>query len=284
MRGDLDLDLLRSFAMVAETRHFTRAAERLHRAQSAVSMQIKRLEELVGVALLERSRRRVRLTPEGEVFRQYAGRMLRLNDETLALFGDRGVQGRVRLAATDTSMCFVPPILSRFAQSYPLIELELRCERSWTALDALEVGEVDLALVTQDCGRGGGEVVAREPLAWAVARQSAVDTVDPLPLALFGPGCIYRDIALRALEDGGRRYRHAYNSASRDGLTAAVSAGLAVTILPRRMVDGGLRILGVEEGFPPLPEIEISLYRGAARPVPPVTAFADLIVETLAAT
>lgn len=282
MRGDLDLDLLRSFAMVAETRHFTRAAERLNRAQSAVSMQIKRLEELVGAPLLERSKRRVRLTPEGEVFRQYAGRMLRLNDETLALFGGRGVQGRVRLAATDTSMCFVPPILSRFAQLYPLVELELRVERSWTALDALEADEVDLALVTQTCGRAAGEIVAREPLVWAVAQGSAADGVDPLPLALFGPGCIYRDIAVKALEDAGRRYRHAYNSASRDGLNAAVTAGLAVTILPQRMADGSLRALGADQGFPPLPEIEISLHRGTARALPPVTAFADLIVETLA--
>jgi DNA-binding transcriptional LysR family regulator len=283
MAGDLDLDLLRSFAMVAETRHFTQAAERLNRAQSAVSMQIQRLEALVGVPLLERSKRRVKLTPEGEVFQQYASRMLRLNDETLALFGDRGVQGRVRVAATDTSMCFVPPILSRFAQSYPLVELELRCERSWTALDALEVGEVDLALVSQDCGRSGGQVVARDPLVWAVARHSAADEVEPLPLALFGPGCIYRDIAVRELEKAGRRYRHAYNSASREGLNAAVAAGLAVTILPRRMLDGGLRVLGAEEGFPELPEMEISLYRGSARPSPPVTVFAELTAATLAA-
>ncbi len=121
--------------------------------------------------------------------------------------------------------------------------------------------------------------MAREPLVWAVARGSAADTVDPLPLALFGPGCIYRDVATRALEETGRHYRHAYNSASRDGLDAAVAAGLAVTILPRRMVDASLRVL--DEGFPPLPEIEISLHRGAGRDEPPVTAFADLIVETL---
>lgn len=282
MGADLNIDLLRSFNAVAETRHFTRAAERLNCAQSAVSMQVKRLEAVVGVQLFERSKRIVKLTEQGEAFRRYANRMLCLNDLTLAAFGRNALQGRVRFSATDTSMCFLPGILSRFAQSCPLVELEIRCERSWEALDSLQAGEADLALVTQACGRTGGRVVRREALVWAVARGAAVEELDPLPLAIFGPGCIYRKAALAALDESGRRWRHAYNSESRDGLNVAVAAGLAVTIVPISALTPELRVLGPAEGFPALPEIEILLYEASSEAALPVETLARTIEETLA--
>lgn len=280
MRPDLDIDLLRSFAAVADAKQFTLAAERLNRTQSAVSMQIQRLESAVATKLFHRGRRQVRLTSDGEKLRAYAHRMLRLNDETLAAFGQTALQGRIRFAATDTSMCYLPPVLSRFAESFPLIELEIDCKRSWDALDALEAGEHDLALVTQSRGRTKGEVVRREPLAWAAARGSAAGAVDPLPLALFGKGCIYREAATDALDKSGRKWRHAYDSPSRDGLAVAVSAGLAVTIVPQSAMPANWMPLGADDGFPPLPEIEIQLYLRHvwADAVPaPVAAFADTI-------
>ena len=280
MKRDLDLDLLRSFSAVAETKNFTRAAERLGRVQSAVSMQVKRLEDVVGTKLFHRTRRAVRLTPDGVVLLRHAQRMLRLNEQALADFGRQAIGGRVRLGATDTTMCFLPAVLSRFAQSYPLIELEVRCDRSWEALDALEAGEVDLALVTQPCGRDGGRVVRRESLMWAVSRESVVDEQDPVPLAIFAPGCIYRDAALKALEDMGRGWRNAYNSPSRGGLDVAVTAGLAVTIVPECALAPGLRVLGPEQGYPALPAIEILLYRSAGAGSASVATLADVIVET----
>lgn len=284
MQADLDIDLLRSFSVVAETRHFTRAAERLNCAQSAVSMQIKRLEELIGARLFDRTKRSVKLTADGEMLRRYATRILRLNEETLAAFGTAGLQGRLRLGATDTSMCFLPPILARFAQRHPLIELEIRCDRSWEALDALESGEIDIALVTQPCGRGGGTVIHREPLSWATARNAAGETIDPLPLALFGPGCIYREAAIAALDDAGRAWRHAYNSASRDGLDVAVDAGLAVTIVPERAMKPNWRPLGQKQGFPALDDMELLLFRAREEPKLSAAALADTIVETFAET
>jgi DNA-binding transcriptional LysR family regulator len=278
---NLEIDLLRTFVTVAETRHFTLAAERLHRTQSAVSMQVKRLETLVGARLFHRNRRAVRLTAEGESLRHYANRMLRLNDETLAAFGRPSLRGRVRLGATDTSNWFLPPVLARFGQEHPLIEMEIRCDRSWEALDALEAGEVDLALVTQPCGRRGGERVRREPLLWAVASWSGIDEADPLPLALFGPGCIYREAALAALDGCGRRWRHAYNSTSRDGLDVAVAAGMAVTVLPRSAVSSSVRVLGPEAGFPSLPDMEILLFRAPGEAGLAAASLARAIVETL---
>lgn len=281
MKTDLEFDLLRSFIAVAETRHFTRASERLNCAQSAVSMQIKRLETLIGTRLFDRTKRTVKLTTNGEVFRRYANRILRLNEETLAAFGGPPLQGRVRLGATDTSMCFLPPVLTRFAQRYPLIELEIRCDRSWEALDALEAGEIDLALVTQPCGRHGGTVVHSEPLVWAAAQGTAIEEVDPLPLALFGPDCIYREATLKALNGIGRPWRHAYNSPSRDGLDVAVDAGLAVTVVPKRALKANWRSLDDSKDLPPLPDMELLLYRTAGDASAPVETLATVIADTL---
>lgn len=277
----LDIDLLRSFAAVADTRHFTKAAERLGRTQSAVSLQIKRLEQAVGARLFHRSNRAVRLTGEGETLQRYARQMLRLHDETLAAFGRPATQGRVRLGVTDTSMCYMWPVLRRFAEDHALVEVEFRCDRSWHALETFEAGETDLALVTQPCGREGGRIVRREPLVWAAAKGSAVAALDPLPVALFGPGCIYRKTAERALEAAGRPFRHAYNSASRDGLDTAVGAGLAVTTVPRSVMPADWYALGPGDGFPPLPEIEILLFTPAARMSQAAQALATTIAEVL---
>lgn len=281
MKLDLEIDLLRAFVAVAETRHFTRAAEQLNRTQSAVSMQIKRLEDVVGCRLLDRTRRKVALTSEGEKLFDYACRMLQLNAEALSNFGSESVAGRVRLGATDTSMVFLPSVLSAFAEHFPLIEFEMTCNRSWDALDSFEARDVDLALVTQPCGREGGILVRTEPLRWAVSARSNAGEQDPVPLAIFGPGCIYREAALRALDACGRSYRQAYNSPHCGGLDVAVSAGLAVTIVPESAVGTGLRVLGEDDGFPELPQIELLLYTRRSGRSPAVEAFADVILDTL---
>ena len=151
------------------------------------------------------------------------------------------------------------------------------CRRT---VDALESGDIDLALVTQPCGRSGGQAIHREPLVWAAARGTAPEAIDPLPLALFGPGCIYREAATEALDQAGRDWRHAYNSASRDGLDVAVDAGLAITIVPKRAMKPNWRVL--DEGFPVLEEMELLLYRSKAAGAVAIDSLAETIVETLA--
>ena len=177
-------------------------------------------------------------------------------------------------------MPFLPDVLPQFARTYPLVEVELGCVRSWEALDALEAGEVDIALVTQTCGRNGGRTVHAEPLVWAVARGSLAHELDPVPLAIFAPGCIYREAALMALGASGRKWRHAYSSPSRSGLDAACEAGLAVTILPVSRVGPTLTILDDACGFPALPAFELILYQAAADVPPPARALADVIVDS----
>lgn len=281
MNGTLDLDRLRTFAEVAHTRNFTRAAERLHRVQSAVSGQIKRLEAQMGVRLLERTRRSVKLTKDGEVLLAYAHRMLRLNDAAISDLGRPQPAGLVRLGVSDHSACFMPGALSRFARGHPDVQVEVRCERSWNALDGLDDGELDIAVVTQPCGRSGGEALRSEALVWAAARGSGAPAREPLPLAIFGPGCIYRETVLEALDGVGRAWRMAYNSTSRDGLLIAVRAGLAVTVAPVSTVTGDLEILDGGHRLPALPSMEVSMHLSKRRLSRPARLLADAIRQAL---
>ncbi len=277
----IDAGLLRAFVTVAETRNFTRAAERLNCVQSAVSMQIKRLEEALQVRVLNRTSREVRLTREGEIVLRYAQRVMRLTADAMMELGQRVEPGRVRIAATDMSMCFLPQILTEFGKRFPLVQVELSCNRSWEALELLEAGDADLAFVTQRCGRSGGQQIMHRPLVWAAARHSDVPEVDPLPLAIFAPDCIYRKAAIQALDDHGMPFRFAYESTSRAGLDCVVEAGLAVTVLPVDGVSGKLRVL--DSGFPALPDLKTYLFHASgSRVSPSVDALADLLLEMLA--
>lgn len=276
----IDAGLLRTFVTVSETRNFTRAAERLNCVQSAVSMQIKRLEEALQVRVLNRTSRDVRLTREGEIVLRYAHRVMRLTADAMQELGHRVVPTRVRLAATDMSMCFLPPVLTEFARRYPLVQVELSCNRSWEALELLEAGDADLAFVTQRCGRSGGQQIMHRPLVWAAARHADLVDVTPLPLAIFAPDCIYRKAAIAALDAHGMPFRFAYESTSRAGLDCAVEAGLAVTVLPLDAVSGRLRVL--DEGFPELPDLKTFLFGAAgSRAMPAVAAMSSLLLEML---
>lgn len=280
MTANLDLDLLRAFVAVAEARSFTRAAGRLHRVQSAVSMQIKRLEETVGARLFDRGRRSVGLTEAGEQLLGHARRMLALNAEALSELRQPAMVGTVRLGASDVASYLLPGVLARFARAYPRLQLEIRCERSWHLLDDLEAGALDLALVTQPCGRDTGQVVRREPLVWAAARGSLAYEKEPLPLAIFAQGCVYREAALAALDAAGRKWRIAYNSTNSAGLRAAVLAGLAVTLAPQSTLDGSLQALTA--GLPPLPPLDVWLFRAPGALTAPAARLADDIVHAVA--
>ena len=244
-------------------------------------MQMKRLEDLIGCRLLSRTRRRVELTPDGAHLLSYARRLLRLNDEALGSL-DRGARtGKVRVGVTDTSMIYVSRILRAFAERCPLVQVEMTCGRSWEALADLEDGKIDLALVTQPCGHEGGRRLWREPLVWVAAADAEAEAREPLPLALFAPGCVYRDAVLRLLEAAGRDYRLVYSSANSLGLSAAVTAGIAVTIMPASAVGPNLRNVGAEAGLPELPELDLLLYLRESTAVGP-RAFADTLFELFA--
>ncbi|HYD65837.1 LysR substrate-binding domain-containing protein [Azospirillum sp.] len=259
--AELDLTLLRTFVSVVETGGFTRAGERVHRTQSTISQQVRRLEESLGVALLDRGTRSVELTDEGERLLAYARRMLTLNDEArAALSGGRETVEVVRLGVPeDYAVDRLPRLLSAFARRNRSIRLDVRCDISARLRAAFETGDLDAALLKQEPGRPGATAVWREPLCWVGTPGEEVHREDPLPLVLFPLGCVYRHRAVHELDAAGRRWRVAYCSPNLSGVQAAVTAGLGVSVLARSAVPASARVLGPADGLPPLPDTEMAL-------------------------
>jgi DNA-binding transcriptional LysR family regulator len=280
----LNLEQLRAFVAVVDERGFTAAAPRVNRTQSAVSMQVKALEDSLGRRLLVRGRGGVAPTPEGEAVLGYARRLLALNDEAVAALSGEALRGAVRLGTPDDyAAVFLPGVVARFAASHPQVEVEIQCALSTDLMQRLEAGALDLALVTREPGRPGGTLVRRERLVWAAAAGYRPELRDPLPLALFPEGCLFRPAALDALDAARQRWRIAYTSGSLAGIHSAVAAGLAVTCLAAATVPAGLRLLGRADGMPALPTVEIALRR-AARMTPAAAALAHHLVEALSGT
>jgi DNA-binding transcriptional LysR family regulator len=258
----LDPDQLRTFLAIAETGSFTRAGEEVHKTQSAVSMQIKRLEERLARQLFERGGRIVRLTPDGRRLMDYAQRMIRLNAETVAAFTEPALSGEVRLGLPDDyAERLLPRVLSAFARTHPHVELIVNCHSSAALVNHVSAGKLDMAIVTHgDCGIMG-EVVRREPLHWVTSMEHTVHLADPLLLATGPHSCSWRAAAQQALDGVKKNYKIAYTSSSAAALSSAVNAGLAVAVLPESAVRAEMRVLTSADGFPSLPHCDIALLR-----------------------
>lgn len=274
MPAMLDLDQLKTFVAIAETGSFTRAADRVAKTQSAVSMQMRRLEERVGKAIFARDGRQSRLSEDGERLLAYARRLIRLADETLAAFDEGELTGRVRLGTPDDyADRFLPEILARFAASNPRVEVTVVCAPTPMLVEAIGAGDLDVAIITHVRDKGPAEIVRREPLLWVTSQRHGAQELDPLPVALGRPTCDWRRAALERLEAAGRRHRLLYVSWNSTAVGAAVLAGLAVSVLPESALRPGMRVLGESDGFPRLPMVEIGLLRGRA----PLTAVAEAL-------
>jgi len=258
---NLDLDLLRSFVTIADTGSFTRAGDQLGRTQSAISLQVKRLEDLIGRPVFERTSRSLKLTGDGERLLSHARQMLRLNDSAWADLTEPDIAGLVRLGVPeDFATAHLPDVLAAFTGAHPRVELEVTCDLTLNLLDRFQSGDFDLALVKREPGAPTrGVRVWREPLVW-VGRDGFVPADDqPVPLVASPQPCVYRKRAVEALEEAGRRWRVTYTSTSLTGAQAAVKAGLGVSVLPREMVPLGLVPLGRDSGLPTLEDTEVAL-------------------------
>jgi DNA-binding transcriptional LysR family regulator len=255
----LDPELLRSFVLIAEGGSVTRAAERVGRTQSAVSMQMKRLEEVLGVPVLRRGPRGLEPTDKGLWLLERARTLLALNEEILEAFRAPPITGQVRLGSPDDyTLQWLPGILARFARTHPGIEVEVVCINTEELVRRLASGAVDLALLTEGHGREGEEVW-RGPLRWVGPTAGALHRREPLPLALAHPGCSWRRAALEALGRAGRRARVTYNASTQSGCFAVALAGLALTVSTPARLPPGLSWLGEAEGLPALPGMGILL-------------------------
>lgn len=259
---NIDTSLLRTFLLVVECGGFSQAAERLLRGQSAVSLQIKRLEERLGVRLMERNPRHISLTAEGEMILDYARRMLNLNDELISRVKEPEVSGLVRLGAPeDFATSHLPNVLSRFARSHPMVALEVTCELTVDLLNRFEAGGLDVAIIKREPAMGvKGLRVWREPLVWVAGDRAMANPDDALPLAVSPRPCVYRKRATDALDATGRAWRIVYTCGSLAGTLAAVRSGLGVTVLPKDMVPSDLAILDDETyGLPDLKDTEMAM-------------------------
>jgi DNA-binding transcriptional LysR family regulator len=278
----LDIDQLRTFVAIADTGSFTRAAEIVHKTQSAVSMQMKRLEERIGRAIFERDGRLSRLTDEGERLLDYARRIVRLNSECIASFNDNELVGRVRLGLPDDyADRYLPEILARFSRSNPRAEVTVMCEPTPNLIERVQNGDLDLAIITHVDRRGPSEIIRIEQLLWVASARHGVHEEAPVPLALGRPTCDWRHSATAALESADRPFRILYVSWHSTAVGAAVMAGLAVSVLPESAVRSGMRVLGPSDGYPALPSCKIGLIRGRGEANPLADALGFHIKQSL---
>lgn len=280
----LDHDVLATVVAVAETGNMTRAAEAVNRSQSAVSMQIKCLEDALGRPLFIRRPRSITLTHEGEVLLGYARRMLALHDEAWAAVVRPEVTGKVVIGVPDDyASSLLPSVLKKFSASYPKVEIQVVGLPSIALAPLIKDGTVDLVCGTRVKGLSG-DFVRHEPMVWAaMANGPHVWEERPVPIAVFMAGSVARENAIRCLERARIPYRTSYESPSLLGLVSMVEAGLAVAPLARCAVPAQLTVLGRSHGLPDLPPLELILARSTKSRRPPCDFLADQIMEDLRA-
>ena len=280
----LDNDILRTFVAIAETGSFSGAAERVFRTPSAVSMQIKRLEEGVGASLFVRDSRSVRLTRSGETLLSYARRMLALSNEAMSRFRHPDMHGVVRLGATDDiGERVLPTVLKRFAEAFPSVMVDVTIDNSNGLAQRLREQRLDLTLLNSGDLPGKedeGELIMRERLVWVGAKCGTAYLKEPLPVSMWEQSCCWRHEAVRTLAEAGRPYRVAYLSATTMVQRAAVLSDLAVAPMAAYYVTDDMEVLGPDKGLPELGYYDIRL-RFAAQRGELIEAVADAIRHAL---
>jgi DNA-binding transcriptional LysR family regulator len=280
--NNLSLDSLRTLVAIQDLGGFGRASERLLRTPSAISLQMKRLQEEIGVPLFRKQGRKMLLTEQGEIALRYARRVLELNDEMIDTLRGSSLAGVVRIGfGQDFTGNVLPLVIARFNALYPLVKLEVTVDLGQVLLEAIDSGDLDLVLTLGGARKKTAQLLSELPLRW-IASPSFRDRADqPLPLALFNPPCGCQTPGLEALESAGRPWRVAMTSPSLMGLWAAVSAGLGLTTRAELGLPADVRT--VDMGLPPLGNIAITLHRRRGLRAPNALRFAEITEELVAA-
>ncbi|MBY5805163.1 LysR family transcriptional regulator [Rhizobium leguminosarum] len=287
-RTIFDLEVLRTFSTGMELGNFAKAAERLGRSTSAVSAQLKKLEEQAGTPIFRKVGRGLALTDAGETMLGYARRLLELNDEAAAAVHSVELEGWVRLGLQeDFGETLLPDVLGRFARAHPKVRIEARVVRNAELLERVTSGKLDLALAWSDgtltahCERIG-EVPMRwigpseGPPGWQAA------SGEPMPLASLEAPCLLRSAATKALDEAGISWRLAFVSPSLGGLWAATAAGLGLTIRTPIGLPAKVRPVAPGTiGLPDLPTLGLVLHRAEAEPQPAAARLAELVLQSV---
>jgi DNA-binding transcriptional LysR family regulator len=282
-----DLDVLRSFVTGIEQGSFAKAADRLGRSTSAISAQLKKLEDQAGTPLLRKAGRGMALTDAGETLLGYARRLLDLNDEAATAIRGVELEGWVRLGLQeDFGESLLPDVLGRFARAHPKVRIEVRIARNAELLERVTTGRLDLALAW-DGGIASPYVerVSDVPMRWIDAAglsPSPQTREEPLSLVVLEAPCLLRTAAIDALDRAGVPWRIAFTSASLAGIWAAVAAGLGISVRTPLGLPASVRALEANEsGLPALPMLGLALHRAEAEPTPAVARLANLIMQRL---
>ncbi|UWF51537.1 LysR substrate-binding domain-containing protein [Pseudomonas sp. N3-W] len=272
--------LLKTFVTVVDEEGFSRAAQKLHLTQSAVSGHVRRLEEQIGKPLLTRTTRSQQLTPDGARLVSYARTILGLNRDAWAELTRTPFHGRLRIGVSED---FVEPRLLRtfqdFAAQYPGMEIDVQVGIPGTLLNLMKQGHLEL-VIGSVCETGeAGLLLWQEPLVWAWSAQAVARLPTPLPLALFPEPCPYREVALTKLAQAGIAQRTAMSCSSTAGLRAAALAGFALAPMPFSQLGQGLVVLGAEQGLPDLPDAQCRLFTSPEADPAMAAAVTQLIVE-----
>ncbi len=259
---NIQTDLLRTFSTVNDLGSITRATEVLGRSQPAISLQLKRLEDLLEVSLLNRTGRKIQLTEEGEILRNYARQMLALNDEAISRLKSPNVGGVVRVGLpNDFAVSLLPTILGGFTSAHEGITLEVDCGISRDLIQDIDQNQYDVVIAL--CGETPSSSLAKtwsDRLAWVSNGDPNILQQETLPLIVYPQGCLYRQRTVDALNRAGKKWRVAYNSPSQSGIEAAVKAGLGLTVLSEKTVPDSLQVLPPECGYPGLADVEVGLF------------------------
>ncbi|MEJ0040276.1 MAG: LysR substrate-binding domain-containing protein [Gammaproteobacteria bacterium] len=289
MPAPLEITLLRTFTMLVDKRSVTRVARQLNRTQPAISLQLRRLERAAGRRLFEADLRHPRLTRHGEMLLPYARMMLKMHDEARNRLASEDIAGRVTLGCPDLYAAFLlPQTLASFGDAYPGVEVTVRCALSAQLAREISAGEIDVALATR-MPNVHPEVrsvvrLCDEPLVWLGAENGAAFREPILPLATLPEGNLYREHTLDALNRAGRAWRIACVSESISGLQAMALADAAVIVLAGSVKVPGLKRLDAEERLPPLPAVELVLWRRVSGLSPAAEHLAAHITRVIGAT
>lgn len=281
--SDLEIDLLRAFVAVAETRSFTAAADVVGRSQSAVSQKVLRLEEILDRRVFNRTSRSLSLTQDGERLLVSARRMLEFNDAVMRELREPQVAGTLRLGiAEDFIPGQLPSLLARFSRTYPGVHLDLMTGLSCELLTAFDDGRVDAVIAKKDGLAQRGRVIWREPLVWMAAADYPLDVSGPAHLVMLRPPCTYRELMISSLDTLRREWTAVCTASSLMGVQAAVAGGLGVTVLGRSFVQPGMQVLTAPDHWPPLPMTEIVILGEDSKATDLVRPFVTFLTESLA--
>ncbi|HVI44211.1 MAG TPA: LysR substrate-binding domain-containing protein [Chitinophaga sp.] len=278
----LDLDLLRTFLLAVDLRSFAKAADQVSRTQSAVSLQMQRLEEITGHVLFVKQGRGWQLTPSGDLLLGYARQLLEINDQAIQALTATHISGRMRLGMlTDFSEGGLPLVLARFAGAHPQVQVEITIDRHAALVQKLQSGKLDVVVTFGMEMPEEAIPVGRLPLHWIGNSNKAVAQQTPLPLLLFEAPCLFRAAAQEALEKAKRNWRPVLTISSVTGMWSAAGAGLGIAVRTGMGLPESCIVLPASAGLPPLPAVKVFMLARQKSPTPAVKQLTEILHDTL---